>query len=125
MGNLNDPAKLAGRILLALLFLIMGYGKIGGYDGTVGYMESQGVPGILLPLVILLEVGGGILLVLGFFSRWAALALAGFTILSALFFHFDLGNQGQLIHFLKNLSIAGGMLMLYAGGPGKFAMNDK
>lgn len=125
MGNLKDPSILAARILLALIFVIFGYSKIGGYDGTVGYMESNGIAGMLLPLVIGVEVIGGVLIVVGFFSRWAALALAGFSLLTALFFHLDLGNQAQAIQFWKNLSIAGGMLMIFANGPGKYALNDK
>jgi putative oxidoreductase len=125
METLKAPSLLAGRVLLALMFVIMGYGKIGGYDGTVGYMESYGVPGILLPLVIAAELGGGLLIAVGFFSRWTALALAGFCILTAFMFHLDFADLAQKIQFLKNLSIAGGMLMLFAVGPGKYAINDK
>ncbi len=125
MENLRDPAKLVGRVMLALIFVIMGYGKINGYDGTAGYMESKGIPGMLLPLVILLELGGGVLIMLGFFSRYTALAIAVFTVLTALIFHFDFGDRGQTIHFWKNIAIAGGMLMLFANGPGKMAINDK
>jgi len=125
MENLKDPSILAARILLVSTFVIMGYSKIGGYDGTVGYMESKGIPGMLLPLVIAAEVVGGILIAVGFFSRWSALALAGFSVLTALLFHLDFADQAQKIQFLKNLSIAGGMLMLFAVGPGKYAVNDK
>jgi len=125
MENLKDPSMLAGRILLVLIFVIMGYGKIGGYDGTFGYMESKGIPGILLPLVIAAEVIGGVLRIVGYFSRGTALALAGFSILTAVLFHLDFADMSQKIQFLKNLSIAGGMLMLFAVGPGKYAVNDK
>ena len=125
MENLRDPAKLAGRILLAVTFLVLGYGKIGGYDYMVGFMESGGLPGMLLPVVILFELVGGVMIVLGFFSRYTALAFAVFCVLTALIFHFDLGDSGQKLHFVKNLSIAGGMLMLFAYGPGKMAINDK
>jgi len=125
MENLKDTSILAARILLVLTFVIMGYAKIGGYDGTVGYMESKGIPGMLLPFVIVAEVAGGILIAIGFFSRWSALALAGYSILTALFFHMDFADVAQKIQFLKNLSIAGGMLMLFAVGPGKYAINDK
>jgi len=125
MGNLKDPSILAARILLALIFVISGYGKIGGYNGTMGYMESNGVASMLLPLVIGAELIGGVLIVVGFFSRWAALALAGFSLLTAVFFHLDFGNQAQAIQFWKNLSVAGGMLMIFANGPGKYALNDK
>ena len=67
-----------GRVLIALIFIVAGYGKIGGYEATQGYMAAMGVPGGLLPLVIILELGGGILLILGLFTRYIAVALAGF-----------------------------------------------
>jgi putative oxidoreductase len=130
MNSLRDPTNLVARILLVLVFVILGYGKIGGYEGTAGYMDSKGVPGMLLPLVILLEVAGGALIVVGFFSRWIALALAGFSILSAILFHYDMSvmdfpDRGNMINFWKNFAIAGGMLMVFAYGPGKYAINDK
>ncbi|MBO6827149.1 MAG: DoxX family protein, partial [Sneathiella sp.] len=75
MEKLNDIVGLVGRILLAALFIPAGYSKIGGYEGTQGYMEAMGVPGSLLPLVILAELGGGIALLLGFQARLAALGL--------------------------------------------------
>ncbi len=82
--NIQNSAALVGRILLAILFIMSGFGKITGYDGTAAYMASKGLPmvGVLLPLTILTELGGGILLAIGYKARWAALALAGFTILA-------------------------------------------
>ncbi len=110
--------NLAGRILLAHIFLISGYGKIAGYAGTQAYMAAKGVPGELLPLVILLELGGGIAIVAGFMTRWVSLALALFCIASGLLFHLDLGNQGQTINLMKNFAMAGGFLLLaQAGAP--------
>ena len=110
--------NLAGRILLAHIFVISGYGKIAGYAGTQAYMTSKGVPGELLPLAILLEFGGGIAIIAGFMTRWTALALALFCIVSGLLFHWDLGNQGQTIHLMKNFALAGGFLLLaQAGAP--------
>jgi putative oxidoreductase len=110
--------NLAGRILLAVIFIVSGFGKITGYAGTAAYMASKGVPGALLPLVILLELGGGIAIVLGFQTRIAALALAAFCVVAAAIFHFEPGNQGQMINFMKNLAMAGGFLVLaQAGAP--------
>ena len=117
--------NLAGRILLASIFLIAGLNKIGGYAGTQGYMESVGVPGGLLPLVILLEVGGALALIVGWQTRIAAWALAGFTLLAAILFHNDFGNQMQMIMFLKNLSLAGGLLIVAANGAGAFSLDAR
>ena len=104
--------NLVGRILLAVIFIVAGFGKITGYAGTAAYMASKGIPGALLPLVIALELGGGIAIVLGFQTRIVALALAAFCIVSAAIFHFEPGNQGQMINFMKNFAMAGGFLVL-------------
>jgi putative oxidoreductase len=115
--------NLAARILMSQIFLISGFGKITGYAGTQAYMAKMGVPGALLPLVILTELGGGLALLFGFKARWAALALAGFTVLSALIFHLEPGNQMQMINFMKNLAIAGGLLMFVRHGAGAPAID--
>ena len=104
--------NLVGRILLAHIFILSGLGKISGYAGTAAYMESMGVPGALLPVVIAAELLGGLALVVGYQTRWAALGLAVFSILSALIFHNNVADQAQMINFMKNLSIAGGLLVL-------------
>lgn len=117
--------NLAGRILLAHIFLLAGINKISGFAGTQAYMDSMGVPGMLLPLVILLEIGGGLALILGWQTKWAAYALAGFTIVAALIFHSNLGDQMQMIMFMKNLSIAGGLLILAVNGAGAFSLSKK
>lgn len=122
---LGPWAKLAGRILIALIFVVAGYGKIGTYESTQAYMSSMGVPGALLPLVILTELGGGILIALGLFTRYAAIALAGFTILSAILFHGGSADQVQQIMFMKNLAIAGGFLFLAAGGAGRISLDSR
>jgi putative oxidoreductase len=110
--------NVAGRILLAHIFILSGYGKIAGYAGTQAYMASKGVPGEMLPLVILLELGGGLAILAGFMTRWAALALALFCVASGILFHFQPGNQAQMINFMKNLAMAGGFLVLaQAGAP--------
>ena len=123
--TLQNPLALAGRILLALMFVLAGFGKIAGFAATVGYMQSKGMPAaeVLAPLTILLEIGGGLALVFGFYTRWAALALAAFTLLASLIFHNfwavpEPEQMVQQINFMKNLSIAGGMLVLAAFGPG-------
>ncbi len=121
-----NAGNLTGRIFIAAIFLIAGIGKLGaGYAGTQGYMESMGVPGILLPLVIALEIGGAILVIAGLFTRVTALALAGFTVLSALLFHADFSDQMQMIMFMKNFAIAGGFLFLAANGAGAWSLDAR
>ena len=88
-------------------------------------MEAMGVPGILLPLVILLEVAGGIAVIVGWQTRIAAFLLAGFSFLSAILFHSDFSNQVEMTMFMKNLSIAGGFLFLVAFGPGAYALDNR
>lgn len=110
--------NLAARILMAQIFIISGIGKITGYAGTQAYMAKAGVPGALLPLVILTELGGALALLFGFQARWAALALAAFSVLAALLFHLHPGDQMQMINFMKNLAIAGGLLMVVRHGAG-------
>ncbi len=112
----------AARVLLAVLFVLAGYGKIAGYDGTMGYMASQGVPGMLLPLVIALELGGGLLLIAGFQTRWVALALAAFTVAASLIFHI---GDGQMTMFLKNMAITGGLLLVYVHGAGPLSLDAR
>jgi len=118
-------ANLVGRILLAHIFLLAGINKITGYSGTQGYMDAMGVPGMLLPLVILLEVGGAVALIVGWQTRWAAYALALFSIVAALIFHSNLSDQIQMILFMKNWAIAGGLLVLAANGAGAFSLEQR
>ena len=120
------------RNFLALLFVVSGVGKITGYAGTATYMASKGLPmvDILLPLVILVEVGGGLLLALGWKARWAALALLLFLVPTTLIFHQFWGIdpklvQMQKIHFLKNVAIMGGMLMVLAIGAGAWSVDRR
>ena len=115
--------NIAGRVLLAHIFVISGYGKIAGYAGTQAYMSSKGVPGELLPLVILLELGGGVAIIAGFFTRWVAVALALFCIASAVLFYMDFGNQTQTINFMKNFAMAGGFLLLAQVGAPYFSVD--
>ncbi|MGE6108677.1 DoxX family protein [Aeromonas sobria] len=125
MDKMKDVALLVGRILLALMFVAAGWGKIGGYAGTQGYMEAMGVPGALLPLVILLELGGGLAIVLGLFTRSLSVLLAGFTLMAAFLFHYQPAEQMQMLMFMKNLSVAGGFLALAAAGPGAFSLDAR
>lgn len=118
-------SPLLARLFLAQIFLISGIGKIGAYAGTQAYMEAMGVPGALLPLVILLEVGGGLAIVIGWKTQWAALALAVFSLAAAAIFHNNLADQIQMIMFLKNIAIAGGFLLLFAHGAGAYSLDNR
>ena len=122
---LNAGTQLTGRVLISAIFIMAGINKISGYAGTQGYMESMGVPGTLLPLVILLEIGGGLAVLLGWQTRIAAFLLAGFTVLSALIFHANLGDQMQFILFMKNLAMAGGLMFLVAGRRHDWSLDAK
>ena len=122
MSKLSD---LAGRILLSVMFFMAGLSKIGAYAGTQGYMESQGVPGFLLPLVIGVEVIAPVLLVIGWQTRYAAIALAGFTAAAALMFHLNFADQMQSILFMKNIAITGGLLLLATHGAGELSLDSK
>ena len=115
--------ELGGRILLSAMFLIAGFNKIAGYAGTQAYMASQGVPGSLLPLVIAFEIAAPILVVIGWQTRLVALALAGFSVLTGVLFHLDFADQTQTIMLMKNLTIAGGFLLLVARGAGELSID--
>ncbi len=122
---LNAALIIVARILMAWIFIGAGLSKLGaGYAGTQGYMASVGLPGELLPLVILLEVGGGLALVLGFQARLAALALAIFSIVSAFMFH-GAADQMQQIMFMKNLAMAGGLLAFTVFGAGRLSLDGE
>ncbi len=120
--NLGAPL---GRTLLGGIFLLSGLTKIGAYEATQGYMEAMGVPGALLPAVIAFEILAPIALIVGFYARSAAFLLASFSILTALIFHFNFADQMQTILFLKNMSIAGGLLFLTSAGPGAISLDPR
>jgi putative oxidoreductase len=122
-NKLYDAADLGGRILISLIFIISGATKITGYAGTAAYMASQGVPGALLPVVIATELGGGLLVALGLWTRLAAFAVGGFAALSALLFHAHFDDQMQQIMFMKNFTIAGGFLYIVAHGAGAWSLD--
>ena len=125
--KLSPYFNLASRILLAYNFIMAGIGKLGAeaYAGTQGYMQAMGVPGALLPLVILTELGGGLLLLVGFQARLVAFLLAGFSLISAVIFHYQPADQMQMIMFMKNLAIAGGLLLVTQYGAGAFAIDKR
>lgn len=117
---------LAGRILLAHIFILAGINKLGaGYSGTQAYMESMGVPGALLAAVIALEIGGGIALAVGWFTRYSSWALAGFSVIAAVIFHSNFADQMQVILFMKNIALAGGLMVLAAAGAGQLSVDNR
>jgi putative oxidoreductase len=122
---LQKGVEVAGRILLAALFLLSGLGKIGSYTATAAYMSSVGVPAALLPLVIATEVGGALSIIVGWKTRVTAFLLAGFTLLTAFTFHNNFADQIQMVMFLKNVSIAGGFLLLVANGAGPLSIDRR
>jgi putative oxidoreductase len=130
--GLTNALALAGRILVALIFVISGYGKIAGFEGIAGYIGSKGLPfpQVLAALTILLELGGGLLLMLGFKTRWVALLFFLWLIPTTFIFHAFWGldpkaAQQMQIHFMKNVSIMGAMLLLVAYGPGAYSIDKR
>ncbi|MDI7690367.1 DoxX family protein [Cronobacter malonaticus] len=123
MKKFEDAGVLVARILMPILFIVSGFGKITGYAGTQQYMEAMGVPGFILPLVILLEFGGGLAILFGFLTRTTALITAVFTLLTAFLFHSNFAEGVNSIMFMKNFSIAGGYLLLALMGPGAYSMD--
>jgi putative oxidoreductase len=129
---MQDTLALVGRILLASLFIPAGWGKIAGFAGTVGYATAAGMPmpQIGVAIGLLIELVGGIMLLVGFKTRWAALALALFTIVAAFFFHGfwslpEAQQAMQKINFNKNVAITGGLLVLAAFGAGAFSVDGR
>lgn len=125
MNALNRFGPLAARTLIALIFVLSGFGKISGFEGTVGYIASKGLPLPELAAIgaIVVELGGGILLILGWRARWAAAAILVFTALAAFLFHNFWAvppeqAQNQMIHFMKNISMMGGLLFVAIHGSG-------
>ena len=132
LNSARNPLALIGRILLALMFVLAGFTKIGGFAGTVGYMQAKGIPAasVLAVLTIVLELVGGLALVFGFYTRWAALALGLFTLLVTFIFHNfwaqpEAQQMTQQLMFMKNISVAGGMFVLAAFGAGAFSLDAK
>jgi len=122
-SKLESSAELVGRVLLGSLFLLSGLSKLGAYGATAAYMSSAGVPGALLPAVIAMELLGSLAVIVGWKTRVAAGLLAGFSLLAAFLFHNNFADQIQMIMFLKNVSIAGGFLLLVAKGAGPVSLD--
>jgi putative oxidoreductase len=116
-----------GRVLLATIFVFSAIGKLLAPAATMGYIEAMGLPfaGAGLAAAIAVELGGGLLLALGYKTRLVALALAAFSVVTGLVFHNAVGDQNQLIHLLKNLAMAGGLLQVAAFGAGAFGLDAK
>ena len=122
MANIAD---LIGRILISALFLLNGIFKINNYEGTIGWMESFGMPGVLLIPAIILEIAGPVLIIIGYKTKLAAGLLSLFCIATAFIFHNDFANQMQLTSFLKNIALAGGFLILFVNGAKGFSLDNK
>ena len=122
-ARMDAAAALVGRILLSAIFLHEAYAKLIAYAPSQAYMRAFGVPGEFLPLAIAVELGCGLLVLVGYQTRIAALLLAGFCIVTAILFHAKLGDRNQLLHLEKDLAIAGGFLVLFAHGAGAWALD--
>jgi len=120
-SRLSGPLMLLARAMLAYIFIVEGAEKVMSYAGVVEYMQASGVDGRLLPLVILTELGGGLLVLVGLKTRWAAIALLGFCLLTALIFHL---GADQTIELRKNVAMAGGFLTLATFGPGAWSLDS-
>jgi putative oxidoreductase len=124
-GSLEAAGLAAGRLLLAALFILEGWNKLRGYDTATAYMDRYGVPGALLPAVIALELGAGLMIAVGWQTRLAALALSLFCVLAAVLFHGNISDRGQVLHFEKDLTIAGGLLVLAVAGAGRWSFDGR
>ena len=125
MEKLNPYIGLAGRILIALMYVGAGVNFIGDYGNTAAFMESKGVPGFLLVPTIILVVVGGLSIILGWKTRFFAFLLAGFTLIAGIIFHNDLGDPNEFNHFMKNLSIVGAFLYLLKFGAGELSLDNR
>jgi putative oxidoreductase len=123
-GMSTAAGLLAGRLLLALIFVHEGWTTIGNYSGAAAYMQKFGVPALLLPAVVALELGGGLLIVAGLFTRLVASLFAIFCVLTAVLFHWRFADANQLLHFQKDLAIAGGFLVLAVRDPGLWSVDQ-
>lgn len=123
---MNQVLTIAARLLMSLIFIISGWGKLTGYSGTLGYFTSIGLPlpALVTPLVVLIELGGGLALLFGFKARWAAAILALFSVASALIAHTNFADANQMNNFMKNLAMAGGYLLFVKYGAGSPSVDD-
>jgi putative oxidoreductase len=124
----NQPVvALVGRVVLAAVFILSGVSKLGAASEIQGYITSVGLPAPLLGYLIALvvEIGGGALLLVGYRTKLVAGVLAAFCVIAAIIFHRELGDQNQLIHFMKNLAMAGGLLQIVAFGAGRISLDNR
>ncbi|MES2183201.1 MAG: DoxX family protein [Pseudomonadota bacterium] len=124
---LQNPCSLIGRALLALLFIPAGIGKLWGFSGTMGYIASKGVPlpGVAAAMAIAIELGLGLFLLVGFQARWAALAMALFTLVVSFIFHPYWADPSQYHSFFKNIAVVGGLLTVAAWGAGAWSVDGR
>ena len=122
MTNILD---LVGRVFISLIFLLSGINKIGNYEGTVGWMESLGMPGIFLIPTIILEISAPILIMVGYKVKISAALLSIFCLATAIIFHSDFSDQMQFISFMKNIGLAGGFLFIVVNGAKDFSLDKK
>ena len=117
--------EVLGRIFLSLIFLLAGIGKILNYEGTIDYMESFSIPGYLLIPAIIIEIIFPLLVIIGYKTKLAAIILSLFSMLLAVIFHADFSDQMQLMSFFKNFAIAGGFLIIFIRGAGKYSIDQR
>jgi putative oxidoreductase len=122
---MQNAVLLVARVLMAYIFLFAGYNKALNTEPTQQFMQHMGLPGFFAYLVILLELGGGLAILLGAYTRVAAYLLAGFCLLTAVLVHFHPDDPGNMLHFMKNLSMAGGFLVLAVHGAGRFSLGHQ
>jgi putative oxidoreductase len=127
MNPCNRWLTFAGRVLLSLIFIISGLGKVAAPDATIGYISSVGAPfpEVAYAVALVVELGLGLALLLGFKAKFAAAGIAIFTLAAALLFHTDFSNQIQLVMFMKNFTIIGGLLLIVAYGAGGFSLDNR
>jgi putative oxidoreductase len=123
----TSAVPVIGRILMAAIFILSGFGKLMAPAATIGYIQAMGLPlasaGLVVAIVV--ELGGGLLLALGYRTRIVALVLAAFSVVTGLVFHNAVGDQNQMIHLMKNLAMAGGLLQVVAFGAGAYSLDAK
>jgi putative oxidoreductase len=132
MTNLTSTGALVARILLSFMFILAGLGKLGDIQGSMAYTASAGIPGFFVFPAIAVELLGGLAVLVGWQTRWAALGLAGFAVLAAILYHYlpaqgleGYERMGQMVNFQKNLAIAGGLLLLAVFGPGRWSVDER
>jgi putative oxidoreductase len=125
----GDVAALGARLFMSALFILYGYFKLTGFAGTTAYMTKFGVPAsapaVFAALAVIIELGGGLLILVGYKTRCVALALAIYVVIASLIAHLNFADGNQLSHFMKNMAIVGGFLALVASGAGRYSMDAR